>query len=90
MNKPELIAEISDKTGMKKTDVASVLEAASFIAAQQLKSVGEFTLPGIAIIKTKARAARMGRNPTTGASVQIAARTAVTFKPVKALVTAVA
>ena len=51
------------------------------MTAQELTAGGEVPLPGLGKLKTKDRAARMGRNPRTGEAVTIPARRVVVFAP---------
>lgn len=90
MTKQEYIAAIAEKTGHTKTVVADILAAQETVVGQGLKAGREIVLPGLGKLTRKTRAARQGRNPQTGAVVQIAARAAVSFKAVKALNDAVA
>lgn len=64
-----------------QADVEAVLQALKDVAAQELAAGGEVPLPGLGKLKTKDRAARMGRNPRTGEAVTIPARRVVVFAP---------
>ncbi|PYD08066.1 HU family DNA-binding protein [Pseudomonas syringae pv. pisi] len=55
------------------------------IVADQLESGAEITLPGIGKLKVTERLARTGRNPSTGAAIEIAAKKAIKFVPAKVL-----
>lgn len=61
-----------------------MLEALVELAYKEAKSAGEFTIPGLGKLQKKHRAARMGRNPATGESIQIPAKTVVKFRVAKA------
>ena len=56
-------------------------QALKDVAAQELTAGGEVPLPGLGKLKTKDRAARMGRNPRTGEAMTIPARRVVVFAP---------
>lgn len=84
MTKSQILASLADKTGVSKKDVATVLEAMMNMAYSQVKSSGEFVVPGIGKLVKVHRAARMGRNPATGESIQIPAKTVVKFRVAKA------
>lgn len=84
MTKSQILAALSDKTSVSKKDVATVLEAMTTMAYSQVKSSGEFVVPGIGKLVKVHRAARMGRNPATGESIQIPAKTVVKFRVAKA------
>ena len=84
MTKSQLMQELAAKTGHTKKDVVMMLEALVDMAYKQVKSSGEFVIPGIGKLVKVHRAARMGRNPATGASIQIPAKTVVKFRVAKA------
>ena len=85
MTKSQLFGALAEKTGLAKKDVVAVLDALVVLAYSEVKgSSGEFTLPGLGKLVKKHRAARMGRNPATGASIQIAAKTVLKFRVAKA------
>ena len=90
MNKAELVSVLAEKTNLTQKDVAKVLEAFIETVGITLKKGKELTLVGFGTFKTGKRAARTGRNPKTGAPIQIAASTVPQFKPGKALKEAVA
>jgi DNA-binding protein HU-beta len=54
-------------------------------ARREVKKNGEFTFPGIGKLVKQKRKARIGRNPKTGASIKIAAKTVVKFRVAKAV-----
>lgn len=84
MTKSQLMQELSAKTGHSKKDVAMMLESLVTLAYSQVKKSGEFVLPGFGKLVRVNRAARMGRNPATGATIQIPAKTVVKFRVAKA------
>ena len=79
MNKEELIAEISKKTKISKKDASLVLSATIDTIQSQVKKGNKVTLVGFGTWASKKRAARTGRNPQTGATLKIAAKTVPTF-----------
>lgn len=85
MNKAELIAKISEDTGINKTQANDALD--SFIAAvtKTLKSGGKVTLVGFGTFSVSKRSARNGRNPQTGEVIKIKARKVARFKAGKEL-----
>ena len=85
MTKAELIKAISDDTEIHGAVVEKVLDGQARVASKCLGEGAEMTIPGIMKLGTKARAARKGRNPSTGATIDIPAKTVVTAKPLKAL-----
>ena len=90
LSKSQLLSELADKTNLSKKDVDGFLEALTAIAYKEAKSVGKFTLPGFGILKLVQRAARSGRNPATGATIQIPAKTVVKMTLSKACKEAIA
>lgn len=84
MTKSQLLEAIASKTGHTKKDVAAVLEAMVDVAYSQTKKAGEFAIPGLGKLVKKHREARKGRNPATGAEIQIPAKTVVKFRVAKA------
>ena len=93
MTKSQIIAQISDSTGLTKKDVNSVFDELTDIMEGHLKKrgAGQFTLPGLfkAVTQKKpATKARMGINPFTGQETTFAAkpaRTVVKVRPLKKL-----
>ena len=85
MNKAELIAQISEDAGVTKTQANAALD--SFVAAvtKTLKKGDKVTLVGFGTFSVSKRAARTGRNPQTGQSIEISARRVLTFKPSQVL-----
>ncbi len=85
MNKNELIASIAAATGLTKTDSTKALDAFINSVAKALKEGKEVRLVGFGTFGVTERAATTGRNPRTGATIQIPARKVAKFKPGKAL-----
>lgn len=84
MTKSQLLAVLAEKSGMAKKDVASFLETLANLAYDEVKKAGEFVLPGFGKMVKAKRKARVGRNPATGAEIQIPAKTVVKFRLAKA------
>ena len=80
MNKKELIDAISEASKFTKTDSETALNAVISCLTDLLAKGDSITLPGFASISVKERAARTGRNPSTGAAIEIAASKTVAFK----------
>ncbi|MDV7213356.1 HU family DNA-binding protein [Azotobacter beijerinckii] len=89
MNKAELIDAISTATDLPKATAARALEAFTASIATALQQGNDVSLVGFGTFTVKARAAREGRNPQTGAAIQIAAAKLPGFKPGKGLKDAV-
>lgn len=82
MTKSQVAEHLADKAGITKKAAAQILEELASLAYKQAKNV--FTLPGIGKLKLANRKARMGRNPQTGAPIQIPAKRVVKFRVAKA------
>lgn len=82
MTKSQVAEHLADKGGITKKAAAEILEELASLAYKQAKNV--FTLPGIGKLKLANRKARMGRNPQTGAPIQIPAKRVVKFRVAKA------
>lgn len=85
MNKGELITAMASKTDLSKKDVELALKAFVDVVTEELKNGGKIQLVGFGTFDTSERAAREGRNPQTGETMQIAASKAPRFKAGKAL-----
>ena len=85
MNKSELVAAIADAAKLSKKDAEAALKAFIDVTSKELKKGGKVQLVGFGTFEVAKRAAREGRNPQTGASMQIKAATAPKFKAGKAL-----
>ena len=80
MSKQELVEAMAAEAGLTKADAARALDAFMAAVTKALKARKKVSLVGFGTYATSERAAREGRNPRTGETVKIAARTAVTFK----------
>lgn len=85
MTKTDLIAKIAEDTGYAKADVEKTLDSLASVAAAELLGNGEVPLTGLGKLKAKQSKARVGRNPKTGAPVNIPAKTTVKFSIGKGL-----
>lgn len=85
MNKVELSAAIANETGLSKADSAAAVKAFIDVVTEELKKGGRVQLVGFGTFEVSERAAREGRNPQTGETMQIAASKAPKFKAGKAL-----
>ncbi|OIO51164.1 MAG: DNA-binding protein [Parcubacteria group bacterium CG1_02_44_65] len=84
MTKSQLMDAMAAEAGMSKKDTANFMEKLANLALKEVKKSGEFVIPGLGKLVKINRAARMGRNPATGESIQIKAKTVVKFKVAKA------
>ena len=84
-NKAELIAAVAEQAGLSAKDAGAALDAVVGEITNALKSGERVALPGFGTFSVGSRAARQGRNPQTGATIQIKASNVVKFKPAKKL-----
>ena len=89
MNKSELIAQIAETTGLSQADAGRALNAITDSITKALKQGDSVSLVGFGTFSVSARAAREGRNPRTGETIQIAAANLPKFKAGKGLKDAV-
>ena len=85
MNKNELVAKMAEKAGLKKTEAEKALKAFTETVAEELKNGEKIQLVGFGTFETSERAARTGRNPQTGETIEIKASTSPKFKASKLL-----
>lgn len=84
MTKAQIIGSLADATGISKKDVTALMENMTSMAYTEVKKSGEFTVPGIGKLVKVQRKAREGRNPATGETIKIPAKTVVKFRVAKA------
>ena len=84
MTKAQLVSALAEKTGKTKKEVKGFLDVLAEVAYKKVKKNKKFTLPGFGILKLAKRKARTGRNPATGETIKIPAKTAVKFTVSKA------
>ena len=85
MNKSDLVSAIAESSGLSKADAARALDAATGAISGELAKGATVAITGFGSFLVRARAARSGRNPQTGATIQIKASNAPAFKAGKLL-----
>ena len=85
MNKAQLVDSVAAATDMSKAEAGRAVDATLSAIAGSLASEDSVALVGFGTFNVRHRAARMGRNPQTGESIQIQASKSVGFKAGKAL-----
>ena len=85
MNKSELVDHIADASDISKASASRALDAALEAITASLKDGEPVALVGFGTFSVRDRAARAGRNPQTGETIQIAASKNPVFKAGKAL-----
>ncbi|OGC50387.1 DNA-binding protein [candidate division WWE3 bacterium RIFCSPHIGHO2_01_FULL_40_23] len=89
MTKADLIDMVADKAGLTKADSQRALDSLSDGIAKSLSKGEKVTWTGFGTFEVRQRAARMGRNPQTGAPLRISASKTPAFKAGKGLKDAV-
>lgn len=89
MNKSELVDAIAEGADISKASAGRALDSALDAVTTSLKNGDPVSLVGFGTFAVKHRAARTGRNPQTGAEIQISAANVPSFKAGKALKDAV-
>lgn len=85
MNKGELVKAMSEKANQSRKTTEDILNAFIEVISEELKNGKKIQLVGFGNFEAKKRAERTGRNPQTGNSIKIPARTSPVFKAGKAL-----
>ena len=85
MNKTELVAAMAERAEISKKDAEAALKAFTDVVAEELKKGEKIQLVGFGTFEVSERAARTGRNPQTGAEMEIPPSKAPKFKAGKAL-----
>lgn len=75
MNKAELVSAIAQRSEQSASAVNAVLSAFEDVVTEQVAAGGKVSLPGFLTFERSERAARSGRNPATGQTIQIPAAT---------------
>ena len=84
MTQTQLIRLLAERCELSNKTARQFLEALAETALNETKKKGVFVLPGIGRLVKSHRKARMGRNPATGETIKIAAKTVVKFRVAKA------
>ena len=85
MNKDDLITKVKDSVGLSKADATKAVDSVFSNISESLKGGTEVRLVGFGTFSVSHRDARQGRNPQTGASINIPARKVARFSAGKAL-----
>lgn len=89
MNKAEFVDLVSENAALTKAEAGRAVDAMVSAITRTLKQGDTVTLVGFGTFSVRARAARTGRNPRTGETINIRASKNPAFKPGKALKDAV-
>ena len=85
MTQSEVINHFAEKFGMKRAQAKELFDELANLAQSEVKSNGEFVLPGFGKLVLSERKAREGRNPATGETIQIPAKTTLKFRVGKSM-----
>src|SRR5918992_5473596 len=80
MSQSEVVNHFAERFDLKRAQVKEIFEELSNLASGQVKENGEFVLPGFGKLVLSERKAREGRNPQTGETIQIPAKTTLKFR----------
>ena len=83
LNKPDLIAAVAAQCGVSKAVAGQIIDELCSQITTAAAEGATVALHGFGIFTPRTRAARIGRNPATGAAVEIPASTSLTFKASK-------
>ena len=85
MTKGDLISAVAKATKLNKRTAEDAVEATFESLARAIKKERRFQVPGFGTFNVRSRKARTGRNPQTGAAINIRASRTVGFKPAPVL-----
>ena len=85
MGKSELFSHFAERFDVKRTQARDFFDELAVLCEKELKRSGEFVLPGMVKLVVQKRKARLGRNPATGESIKIPAKTVVKARIIKQL-----
>ncbi len=80
MSQSQVFNHFAAKTGLNRAQVKGLFEELAKMGTEFVKSQGEFPLPGFGKLVLAERKAREGRNPATGETIQIPAKTTIKFR----------
>ncbi|MGA9996638.1 MAG: HU family DNA-binding protein [Pyrinomonadaceae bacterium] len=80
MTQSEVVNHFAEKFDLKRSQVKEIFEELARLASSEVGASGEFGLPGFGKLVRSERKAREGRNPATGETIQIPAKTTLKFR----------
>jgi DNA-binding protein HU-beta len=83
MNKSEFLSAVAEQAEVSKVDAGRTVDAMIAVIKKAMQAGDSLTLPGFGTFTVRERAARAGRNPQTGETMQIKASKSPAFKPGK-------
>ena len=85
MTQSEVINHFAEKFELKRSQARELFDELANLASTEVKNNGEFALPGFGKLVLSERKAREGRNPQTGETIQIPAKTTLKFRVSKGM-----
>ena len=85
MSQSEVLNHFAERFEMKRAQAKEFFEELAELASREVKRNGEFVLPGFGKLVLSQRKAREGRNPQTGETIQIPAKTTLKFRVSKGM-----
>jgi DNA-binding protein HU-beta len=85
VTKDKMIEGIMRASGISKANIERFYDGLVALAVKELKTKGEFVLPGMGAFKVRVRKARIARNPRTGEPVKVPSKKVVRFVPYSGL-----
>ncbi|OLE54560.1 MAG: DNA-binding protein [Acidobacteria bacterium 13_1_20CM_3_53_8] len=85
MTQSEVVNHFAEKFGMKRSQAKELFDELANLASNEVTTNGEFVLPGFGKLVRSERKAREGRNPATGETIQIPAKTTLKFRVGKSM-----
>jgi len=83
ITKTALVRQMAEKLELGSKQIVGFFDLLAETAVKETKKNGEFTIPGIGKLVKAERKARLGRNPQTGETIKIKAKTVVKFRVAK-------
>jgi DNA-binding protein HU-beta len=83
MNKSEFLSAVAEQAEVSKVDAGRTVDAMIAVIKKAMQAGDSLPLPGFGTFTVRERAARAGRNPQTGETMQIKASKSPAFKPGK-------
>lgn len=85
MTQSEVVNHFAEKFGLKRAQAKEMFDELATLASSEVTNNGEFVLPGFGKLVRSERKAREGRNPATGETIQIPAKTTLKFRVGKSM-----
>ena len=84
MTKAQIVTHFAEKFELPKRTASEIVDEMASLSVSETKKAGSFTIPGVGKLVLRKRKARKGRNPATGESINIPAKTVVKMMIAKA------